>query len=334
MLTVSEPIVEEIKIDDQKLETYTAMLAEYDIQAAELLPTKNRQRVSFDIHGGYTELANGIRRTLIEEIPVQCLDVQEADIETNDEFIMLHMLIRNINMIAVNQSKIPLDVRNMRLNFQNQTPEIVMITAADITGGQSVITHKNVPIINIRPGKYLRIGNFTEITGMGKDSMCKFSFLNNVSYSIRGVEPYNNFTKKGKRSIEYDPDTFSIAYETCGNCAPLYPLKLAAESLEARMQKIADILDGKDPGMQLTVTNTESYTMYQIAGFYLTESCLIAKLCFRLDPQIQFITGSVARFDSQMAIIKIVHPQHLDLIKRAVQQALADIRQVGRVAAE
>lgn len=320
-IKVSKPIITTVEHDRNLLAEYLELFP----AGAELLPKQPRQTVSFDMLGAYVELANGIRRTLIEELPVQCLHVEEQDIETDDEFIMLHLLQRSINMIAINQNSSATDTADMRLGVQNNTAEVLCLTAANITGGNRVIPHKNVPIINLRPGCYVKIGRFSLQRGMGKDDMQKFSFLNNVQYHIRGVEHYNNLIKRGKRAIEYDPDTFTISYETCGTCDALYPVRLACESMIARLQKISEILGGNDPEMQLNIVVHDSYHEYKISGFYITEANMIAKQCYRLDPNIEFVSGGVQRFDNQICNIKIKHAEHLELLRRAVQQAIKDV---------
>lgn len=324
-IRVSKPIITTITHDAELLAPYLEMFP----QGAELLPKQPREVVSFDMHGAYVELANGLRRTLIEEIPVICLHVEEQDVETDDEFIMLHLLQRGINMLAINQHVNHTAVNDMRLSITNNTAEVLCVTAADLLGGSKVIVHKHVPIINLRPGCSLKIGRFSIQQGMGKDDMQRFSFLNNVSYSIRGVEHYNNLTKRGKRAIEYDPDTFTMSYETCGTCDALYPIKLACESMIARLKKISTILNGHDPEMQLTVTAHDSYHEYKIMGFYITEANMIAKQCYRLDPNIEFVSGGVQRFDSQICNVKIKHAEHLAILKKAVEKAIRDVEHTG-----
>lgn len=329
-LSISKPIVEIIDHDHDNLEKYAAMLRAAGLEIGTMLPTVPRARVSFDIHGAYVELANGIRRALIEEIPVRYLDIEEADIDTNDEFIMLHMLRRSVNMIAMTQSATNDAVAALKLHVTNDTPDVTMVLAQEIKGATNCMPHTYIPLVNLRPGKYLKIGKFIAREGYGRDSMCTASLLNNVSYQIRGVEAYDNYAKRGKRSVEYDPDTFAISYETCGNCKPLEPLHWACASLVARLRRISSILDGKDPDMQLSVEPRDTYVQYSIAGFYMTESALIAKNVYLLDPNVDHVSASVARFDSQVAVVKIAHPQHLAIIKRAVEKSIGDIEHVAQ----
>lgn len=323
-LHVSKPIVETIAIDEEALEKYGELLQGAGLEIKDFLPTKSRQRVQFDIQHAYTEIANGLRRALIEEIPVSHLHVEEADIETNDEFIMLHMLQRSVSMLVIEQG-ITINTGGLKLAVKNDTAEIITILASSITGAANCVTHPQAPIINLRPGKFLRIGKFQVRQAHGYESMMTASFLTNVSYQIRGVDVYDAYEKKGKRSVSYDPDTFAISYETCGNCEPLYPLRLAIETLIAKFEKIAAILEGKDPEMQLSITHQDTYLTYAFTGFYLTESTWIAKAIYRLDPAITYVSGSVARFDSQVAIVKIASTQHATLMKQAVAQIIADL---------
>jgi hypothetical protein len=107
----------------------------------ESLPTAPYHEVSFDLVNTYPGFANGVRRTLVEEIDVVCADADESKIRTDDEFIsgMCDVILKNINLLPVRQD---LDIDGMSkysiyLIKTNKTNDIIDVTASDFIIGDA-----------------------------------------------------------------------------------------------------------------------------------------------------------------------------------------------------
>ena len=119
------------KLDDNKTDTKTNTIKIYDVKVdtidipnndsmkklldimkrnsvdnpIKLLPSVPRVRVTFKI-SAFVGFANALRRVLMEEIPVICLNFNEVDLETDDPFIIPEQLLKNINLLSIEQRDI------------------------------------------------------------------------------------------------------------------------------------------------------------------------------------------------------------------------------------
>ena len=325
-------IVDNVKITeygikyDKYLTDVISMMEEYGINnPKDLLPKSKWYELEFNLKNTYSGFANGIRRALTEELPVLCLDFKEESLETDDEFILHDLLIKNMNLIPINQ-EIKSDL-NCSISIRNMTNEIIDIKASDIKNAEKIIPDPNIVLIRLRPGKYLKIKSIFINKGYGKDNMAKFSLLNNIRYDI--------IDKVDKRSIEYDPKEFKITITTAANISIKRLMFLLEDELVNRLNNIKEKIKlymGSDQskkyyfsnGLEVTIIN--GMYVYKITGEYITLAYMIGQRCFLLDRNILFCAPSIDRYDNDYAIIKLKHADPNKLLMMSIDNCINDIK--------
>jgi hypothetical protein len=143
-------IVEKKPLKSSKLDELVAMMkANGYSEGYELLPKKPGYDVDFELHNTYSGFANAIRRVIIEEIPVFCLNTDESKLRTDDEFISgtSDVLLKNINLTPIMQN-VDIDDYQSKCIYllkTNRTTEIIDIMAKDlIIGNRTAVKHKSM----------------------------------------------------------------------------------------------------------------------------------------------------------------------------------------------
>lgn len=136
MLKVVGLSIEEKSIKRTKeLDKYDALLKKHGYPSAyDMLPKNKWHRVEFKLTNTNSGFANAIRRSLIEEIPVKHLTIDETDINSDDEFIasMKDVIEKNIHLLPIYQEGLPADVE-ISLMKHNDTNDTIDVKASDMT---------------------------------------------------------------------------------------------------------------------------------------------------------------------------------------------------------
>jgi DNA-directed RNA polymerase alpha subunit len=334
----------------------------------DLLP-KPREETSFELYNTFSGFANAIRRTLTNEVQVYALDTQ--DIKTDDEFLTnTDVIIKNINLLPLDQYVEDMSKYNIYIAKVNKTLDIVEVTPKDIylmdrkvfdntvkdkgvgfklseslalfandhkgTRAKDLVVDDNIVIANLRPGKTLYVGNIQVVSGKGIEDAGKFTLLDNITYNILNVEPYDSFNKTGKRSIEYDPTDFKITFTTSGNIKSKDVMKRCVESLETDLLAVRKVIEDYDKLEEskyfatdkLEVTNKDGIATYKLHKHYFTVTNMIGQRCYLLDPSCPFITVGVERYDTRIGVIKIKHAEPNKIIMDAIDENLKDIKKL------
>lgn len=338
---ISNVVVEESK----ELSEIVEYMKKYGVKnPIAMLPSAPTYRVDFSIKNSFTGFANAIRRVLVGEIPTHGLNVNEKDIETDDDFILSDVVIKNINLTIINQD-IADYPKNLSLYAYNDTNDVIDVTtkyiqigakpAKDSSGksANNVITHNNIALFSLRPSKFVCINNIFVHKGISSDDAGAFSLLSNVSYRPVGVEPYNQFTKKGKRSIETTPTEFDISFTTAGNIKPTTVIKRVYDVLWQKLQSAkANITRYSDEKTSVVyyenfevTTDKENLYKYVFHGEYFTLVNWLSQQCYKLDGNITHCSSTVERYDNEHGIIKLKHPNPNELLLKAISECEKDL---------
>jgi hypothetical protein len=277
-----------------------------------MLPKKPYYRVSMVLKDTYSAFANALRRILIEELPVKCLDFEDHILDTDDPFILVDQLRKNINLIPIDQ-----DAKyngGISLNKRNVTNKIINIYASDIVGAE--IPDGHIIIGVLRPGKKITISNIKVIVGLAKNDGAKFTLLGNVSYKPLGYEPFNNFTYEGKRSIEYNPTEFLLSFETARNVRVDTVINNMCDMLQSKLIRIRNFINkykgNEDRALytddKFRVVREKDMYIYHIHGEYITLSMLLAQTIYHINNNVAYCAGTIDRLDTEIGIIKIIDP--------------------------
>lgn len=413
-MTVTDVKSTELKIEETKefKELVTLIRQEFKEDPMNMLPKVNRHKLEFKLNNCYSAFANGIRRTLIGELVTKCLDFDEKQLTTNDNFILTDVNILNINLIPINQDldETKFANQNIYLYKYNDTNEIMEIKASDIriaskssmpksrvaktstptiaktsnrtstktvrksTRGRGELSTATTQHVNIdttevmhsgatdfkhpresikvadlipnadicigllRAGKYIKINNMQIVSGKSRDDAGKFTLLDNITYNILDMEPFDMFQGKGTRSIEYDPKQFYISFTTSGNVKVQTVVRLLYEQLKEKLTKAKNKLNefmqfiAKDPtkkyynenGLEVTIDRDGMMT-YNIHGEYVTLTNMLAQKCYAINSNVSFCTPGVDRYDKNSSYIKLATSQPNELLMTAIDTCSREV---------
>lgn len=335
-MNITEIKQETHQVDEKKLDKYISAMKSNGIKnPVDMLPKSKWHSLSFLLTDTYSSMANAIRRVLMEELLVTCLTIDEFTIETDDEFIVSDVLKKNINLLPCNQTY-NTSSKSLSLYKYNKTNKVIDVKAKDLSN-KDVVSDLNITICQLRPGKYVKIKNITFEQGYAKDNAAKFSLLDNITYEIVGVEPYDIFKDTGKRSIEYDPTKFRISFTTTGNISIKQTIDLLHDTLIHKLTRARDYLTEYSKTDQnqkyyyvdgFEVTLTEDIYIYKFHNEYVTLANMLAQQCYLLDKNILYCVPSVDRYDNEFAYIKLKHADATKLLINACDECIKDVNKL------
>lgn len=141
MLTVKGiKVVEELIKKTPELDVFVKLIKDQQhLDGYSMLPKTPYHEVDFELHNTYSGFANAIRRILVEEMDVICLDTNETHLRTDDEFISgtSDVLMKNIGLLPCNQhiNVKDFDKYSIYILKTNKTTDIIPIKASDIIIG-------------------------------------------------------------------------------------------------------------------------------------------------------------------------------------------------------
>lgn len=155
-------------ITESKIEYDLSKWAKYESKLKPLIPTKTRECMTFAVRNTDTATVNGLRRTLIEELPVKILHAEVADIDTNEEYLIRDELLDRIRAVPIDQSiksdrTFVIDVVNT-----DKIHRISHVHSSQISGNENGnIADKMYRIAELHIGRYLRVDNIRIMEGYG-----------------------------------------------------------------------------------------------------------------------------------------------------------------------
>lgn len=334
------------EIDNKKnvdMQKCMALISEKDAKA--LLPKKSKITVSFELEGANADLANGLRRCLIDEMEVMSLDFDEyVDFVSSDPYILCDFIKKQVCLLPINQEYV-YDGITIKLEKTNDTEEIIDVLSDDlIIGGTSSqkdllnIVGGNIVLSRLRPGESITIKNITICKGLGYTDGGKFSLISAIRYEILDVDPIveTRLGQTGKSALLSNPKHFAIAYTTHRNIE--HPQKLmvkCCDTLINRFDKIYDdMLNIKDKDTMyfsglLTLETSGNLHKLHIQGEYWTVINLICRYCYILtDSNIKFISPALIHPEKHIGIINITHPEFSTLIQKSIKKIIVDLNTV------
>ena len=196
-----------------------------------------------------------------------------------------------------------------------------------------LIPDDNILIARLRPGKYLKLRNIHLQSGTSSQNAGKYSLLNNITYEPLDIQPYDQFTNKGTRSIEHNCKSFLLEFTTCGNITPKeimdkvhVKLSFDLSSIKKKIQLYSESGAGSYyRGQDCEITIHDDVYNFKFVGNYISEIFMISMCCFQLDANIPFCTATVERFDSLVGILRIMHADTLKLLLKAIDTCQLDL---------
>ena len=305
------------------------------------LPKKPKARIEFEITNTVSDFANCIRRFLLDEIMVYSMHIDVDNIETNDKFILNDHLKKRLELIPFQQQLSNPDKLKLSLTIKNTTDDIMTVYSRYIKitddKGKELNSDDyfsgNIPMIQLRSDKFLNINNITITTGYGKEDSGKFCLLSNVSYEILDVIPYeeSKFEKKGESSLNSNPSHFKIGFTTHRNIDPENVIHLCCNGIIERLTVIQkEISNVKSEEtiyfsdlLELEIKN--NIKIYHFKGEFWTIANIIARYCYLEFPAIKFVCANIIHPSNEESIVKIIHPNSLNILTAAIKNIISDI---------
>lgn len=309
------------------------------------LPKRPKHQLTFEITETSSELANCIRRFLMDEILVTSMHVEEDNVETNDMFILSDFLKKNIELVPFEQSLSDSDTDKVvvSLDVENKTDDIITVYSGDLTVtiGKKLVNKKNnheyftttIPIIKLRPTKSISVSDIKLVKGFGKHDAGKFVLLSNITYKILDVKPVEEtkYNKTGESSLNSTPKHFRLGFKTHRNIKPKDVMYKCCDQITQRFVQIQDELSRLKPNVEvhfsdlIDLESKGDIKIFHFKGEYWTLANLMSKYCYLLDTDIKFVTSGIVHPNTEEAVLKIQHNDPVKLLNTVIKTILTDV---------
>jgi len=333
---------------NKSLQLCLDLLAEHNIDPTTILPKQSKITVSFELIDSNTDIANGLRRCLIDEIPVKSFELNEhEDLESTDPYILCDVLKKQIELLPINQEY---DYSNLEISLfkKNTTDVIIDVTTDDFVFKKNDKNDKNdknivgsgILLTRLRPGETIKINRITITTGVGKKNYGKFSSVSNVTYKILDANPMvdTRIGSDGVSSMNFTPKHFYIEYSTHRNIE--HPLNLMTTCCDILINRFEVILnDVKNIANSdksylsdlLTLETVDNKKILKIKGEYWTIVNLIARYCFMItNGDIAFVSPALIHPEKEIGVINIVHAEFSTLIQHSIKKIIAEYTSIKK----
>ena len=311
-----------------------------------LLPPKPYVSVSFEIHNAYSAFANTIRRYLLSEIPCWSLNfdlqkVSEAMSYSGSGYILIDRVQETLQLIPIDQGYEGYESRKnpgISLVVHNSSESHMTITTGQFIDDKKLITDPNIPFISLEPKAAFILKSEDIFVEQGRSSEhARFSIMNgNVEYKVLDEDKhFDQFSKKGLRSIEKNPTNFYIKFQLKGNISVATVLKLLKGTMKDRLKYVKSVLksyiDSKNENYQNEDIKTEiiQNDIVEIVFFKnsFEEPMMIAQKCHMIDPNGLHYSAAPLRYDSNESKLRFARGSKPNLMK-AIELIEQDIEKI------
>lgn len=309
------------------------------------MPKRPKHRVRFELEGANADLANCIRRYLLDEVPVYSMHVDDDEIKTKDMFILNDYLKKNIELVPFKQELSDPDAISLSMDIENKTEDTIIVRGSDlditVKGkkediGKYITPH--VHIGNLRSGHSLNIAGITIVKGRGKDDYGKFLLPSNVYYEILDVKPRleTKYEKTGSSSLNSTPTHFKLGYTTHRNISPKKVMVLCCDEIIKNFEEIKkDMANIKETDTSyfsdLINLETKGETKHFVfIGHFRTTVNVISRYCYLANKDIKFVAPAIIHPSIEKGVVKIASPQSVKVINTAVKNIIADAQTVKK----
>jgi hypothetical protein len=327
--------------------SYIAFLGN-GIDGKDLLPKSSKFKLEFEISNTCPEFANGIRKCIIDEIPLSSLTMDSDKFTTSDRYILSDYLQKNIELVPIYQDLDfdKADKWTISLDIINSTDEVINIKSGDLEifeGKKKIptdsVVSSNITIVELHPSMFIKISNITFIHGLARVDAAKFASVSNIRYEILDVIPLAHTKEEknqGKSSLMSRATSFRIGYTTYRNVKdPRTIIYGCCDALTNRFNAFKKELNNVKENPETKVisyfsTLLDIETRGDIKFFNFKDEArtlpnMIAQYCFRLDTNIPFISASLIHPSTEIGVVKIKHTNSIKLIQDAITAILRDL---------
>jgi DNA-directed RNA polymerase subunit L len=309
------------------------------------LPTKPKYVVRFELKETNADMANALRRCILNEMPTISLHYDEyKDADISDPYILSDFLKKQIDLIPISQD-VNYDDFEIEFDAENKTDEIIKVTTGDfvIKKNKKLVDVGDImsPLIvlcSLRPGEHLKIHNIKTKRGTGREDGGSFSRVANIRYAPLDVTPLDSEKSIGVSSLNSTPTHFELGYSTHRNVKnPFDIVRGACDVLIERFDQMSAglaLISSKEEYYYSDLIQLETHDLIKEIQFKSenwTTVNLISRYCYLLtDGNIKFVTASIIHPEIETGVIKITHPEYLKLIRDAIKKIIEDINAIKK----
>lgn len=298
-----------------------------DKEFEDLLPKRLFcKRMSFVISPVNNAIANGLRRTICEELLSKALIFDFNDFKTNNAFSINTMILNRFRQIPIDQST-PLDTV-FELHEVNKTDREVYVYS-----GQMRIKHgalkrlpfnENIPLFTLEPGKEVSIDNIRIVTDYGYNYAGHALACNVVSLAEdqKPVDLFSDAPDRGIPSRLSNPQKWRIAFNTTGAMDPYEMVRAACDNIIERMGTVEKLL--------YSIVASGDLHVLVINGETDTVGNLLMRTILDLYPSVDFVAYDVTTGRRQVTI-KIRTAEDVSMVfKAAIRQIVATYNDIKK----
>lgn len=265
-----------------------------------LIPDYVNKKFIFELDSSNCAFANGLKRSMTNEIPVRHLTVSMSDIYTTDPWIVGDIIKGRIEMIPIPQN---IEIgTTYSLKYENTSNSYVDVKTSEIKyrGASVKDMMQSIPICSINASYSLTIDNITvsESYGYSNGRVA----IGRVSYEILDQDMQNI------SSVNADPSKFKLTLEVPGIINPKEIIIKAIDSICNRLDNIDYSLAKIEYNIYKLLIPNESHTIGRLLETYI----------FKIMPTIDFVAMRESHPSKRECTIDIKHPEAEQLCKQAV----------------
>lgn len=262
-------------------------------------------------------LANAIRRTLMDDIPVYRMFVDYAEIGnivTDDGNILYEDLQGTLHQIVLNQESVTDPEMNLQLIAHNKTTSVMPVTTDHLTHNGAKVAGKlmsrHIILTSLEPGKFLKVQNILLRKNIGR---------NDGSYQVCPPPGFKCNLKEDESSFTHMPSKFELTIDAIGDFAPKALLKNCMDIIRAKIESTKEtLLTRVEEHPVADITNLE------VAGETHTMAMLWMFYVLKADPDIAFVAPNVMPDQFTLKLRK-EYSNIAPMIKKAYDLMIKDV---------
>lgn len=303
------------------------------------LPRAPAKRMTFELHNTTTELANAMRRTYCGEMEIFALTCDEESIDTDDVFIIPHEICNRINLVPIRQ----IAGLEMELDVRNDTPHDIIIytDALREVGGYAkekaadLFSH-TIPLMYLKPSCYIKITKIRSTLSIGRENACH-TLPGRMGYKCIELDHADSRIARGeklqiKSSLNVHPTMYQLTVPWQRWIEPRRVVQMITESLTAKLTKIkTSIAEASQVPYYSGVVDIyieHGAHIFKLHNETQTVGSLMSRYAYELDPSVKNVSCSREHESHEYVIVRVKHGGALELMLRAVDVALAEVKAI------
>jgi hypothetical protein len=316
---------------------------------APLLPALPDELGVLHFKDSYIKFANGIRRALLDEIPVQAFTLDSSTPPTiTDSYIIEDNLGQNIEMCPIVQDVLPPNAR-AHLSVSNLTETSMPITldmvrivhggASSSASSSNWTPYPRTIIGHLKPGTRLHCNLRMQTACAAQNG--RHAALNSVTWEMPGLVMYGDPDAAGEeskvRSMEMDPSEFRITFRTKATMSARRVVEKLCDALLQRLAAMREhVVLSKTPDYvadDFRLVKQPKTIELQFMNDYITIVGMVSQRISRDVPTIAYVSGHFVDPSSATGCIAIAHPEWNTIVLQGMDGVREDIELLRKAAA-